>query len=218
MRCDQAQQLFDAYLADELSPSLRTELGAHRVQCEDCRRALALLEVTGHVISVDGEPVKLGGAFTDRLMACMAPAPAPWQRRMRWVAYVGVPMAAAAVIALAFLGAFDGNDTKVAGVKEKPSDIAPSLIPPPIDNVDGESMLPAGADDRLLQEWFDRTEQNISAKRESSESLQRALDLKILQLLDALEEAKAKDEAAAANGGTPPVKAEKDVTDGGDNR
>ena len=218
MRCDQAQQLFDAYLANELSPSLRTELGAHRLRCEDCRRALALLEVTGHVISLDSEPVKLGGAFTDRLMACMEPAPQRWQRRVRWAAYVGTPMAAAAVIALAFLGAFDGHDTKVLGVKENLSDVVPTLVSPSSSDGQGEAGLPAGADDRLLQEWFDRAQQNISTKRESSESLQRALDLKILQLLDAIEKAKAKDDAATENGGPPPTHSGSDVTDGGNNR
>src|SRR3990172_9471766 len=100
MRCEEAQQLFDGYLDGELSPSLTTELDAHRLQCADCRRALAILEVTGHVLVSDREAIMLESKFTDRLLACVE---TPGQRRVRQARrflYVAGPMAAAAVIVL----------------------------------------------------------------------------------------------------------------------
>ncbi|MGB0715252.1 MAG: anti-sigma factor family protein [Phycisphaerae bacterium] len=130
MRCDQAQQLFDAYLDGELSPSLQRELGAHRVACADCRRELALLEVAGQLISTDDEPVGLQDGFTDRLMACVDEG---HHRDTRWrrILYVGAPMAAAAVVCLAFLGLFDpaGRDTRVAGVKVQNIDDQRATLP-----------------------------------------------------------------------------------------
>ena len=104
MDCNQAKQLFDAFLAGELSVPLATELGAHRVSCADCRRALALLEITGHILATDEDPVRLKSNFTDRLLACVDKPIGRFNRLMRRTIYIGGPMAAAAVVALAFLG------------------------------------------------------------------------------------------------------------------
>lgn len=113
MDCRQAQQLFDAYLDGELSPSLATELGAHRVQCASCRRALALLEVSGHIIRADHEEAAPDDAFADRLLACMdEPNPALTHRMWR-IATLGGGLAAAALVALAFLGMFDSRNRGV---------------------------------------------------------------------------------------------------------
>ncbi len=119
MRCEQARQLFDAYLDGELSATQSTELGAHRLQCGDCRRALALLEVSGHIVASDRDPVSLRSDFVDRLLACMEAGPARWPYRIRRGLYIAGPVAAAAVIGLAFMGFFDSvNKTQVAGHKE----------------------------------------------------------------------------------------------------
>ena len=98
MRCADARQLFDAFLNRELSPSMATELQAHRVKCADCRRELALLEVSGHVLRADRDPVTVDDSFTDRLIACMDEPRSRWPMRLRWTAYVGAPLAAAAVV------------------------------------------------------------------------------------------------------------------------
>ena len=72
MNCEQAKNLFDAYLDGELSPSLETEFGAHRISCGHCRHRLALMEVAGHVIRADsGGDVELPDDFTERLLACI---------------------------------------------------------------------------------------------------------------------------------------------------
>jgi anti-sigma factor RsiW len=114
MRCNQAQQLFDAYLDGELSPSLAAELGAHQLQCARCRQALALMEVTGHILASEPGETSLSHDFANRLLACLKhPTARPLRRLQKWV-YVGVPLAAAAMIALAVTGVFD-RQTRVAG-------------------------------------------------------------------------------------------------------
>jgi Putative zinc-finger len=184
MDCKQAEQLFDAYLDGELSGTLSTELGAHRLQCANCRRALALLEVTGHIVSADREPESLSPDFTERLLACVDEQEnsvwVRWQHRF----YVGAPLAAAAVIVLAFAGVFDGTrEGKVAGKKEINSALRSDAPVPVVE--DDEAVEPA--DEAALSDWFRRTEENVKSKKQSGESLQRALDSTLEQVLDVLE-------------------------------
>ncbi len=195
MRCEEARQLFDAYLDGELSATLATELGAHRLRCSRCRRALAVLEVSGHIISSDREPVALGGDFGDRLLACMKPSSLRWAHRLRRALYIAGPVAAAAVIVLAFLGFFDRRHPHVAGEKSvqiKRMDVEETR-PLAGRSVEGRPLeagdRAASVEERWLQEWVTRTQKNIAAKRESGKSLQKVLDLTILQLLDILNEA-----------------------------
>jgi len=190
MQCEQARQLFDAYLDGELSPALATELGAHRVQCADCRRSLALLEVTGHLLASDKEPVELSPAFSDRLLACMDTRPAKWVRRFRRTFYVGGPLAAAAVVALAFLGVFDPQGGRVNSKIESVYDI---LEQP-------ESPLPA--DDQVgvaLDEWTEQARERMDSKRQSGESLHNMLDLTVQQWIDILNENNASPPAAGSS-------------------
>ena len=196
MRCEQARQLFDAYLDGELSPALATELGAHRVQCPECRRALALLEVSGHIIASDREPVRVGRDFSDRLLACMEFRPGRWTLRMRRIVYIGGPLAAAAVVALAFVGVFDPDKGQRASYRERPSEEMISEWLREEDN-------PSPGDDqaaRILDEWGQHARENVDAKRQSGESLQQMLDLTVIQLLDTLNEA---NEASAGDGQLP---------------
>lgn len=185
MRCADAQRLFDPYLDGELSSSLRAELDAHRLECAACRRALAILEVTGHVLAAPQETPALGGDFTNRLMACVeTPRQYRWNQFRRYV-YAAVPLAAAAVIALAFLGVFDrGGPTRVAGLK-----VEPVVQPAPASASSSEpSAKDVEAAQRAIDEWIDQMRAGMEVKRQSGESLQRAVDLTVLQLLDILEE------------------------------
>lgn len=193
MRCDQARQLFDAYLDDELSASLATELGAHRLHCAECRQALALLEVSGHIVRTDREPVQLERNFTDRLLGCMDQRSLPWFKRWRRELYVAGTLAAAAVIALAFLGLFDNPEAKVAGDKqvliERPTELAP-----PLRHAEDTMAQPgeAGASDasqQMLEAWIDRARDNIAIKRESGASLHELLDQTATQWGHILEDA-----------------------------
>jgi hypothetical protein len=191
MRCEEARQLFDAYLNGELSTRMATELHAHRVKCGSCRRELALLEVSGHVLRVDREAVGLDADFTDRLMACMETPKSRWPRRLRWAAYVGAPLAAAAVVAMAFLGVFDASGRgQVAGVSIPVEDV---LGEPPVPAVLGDP--PPAADEvkpaqSSFDEWFRRMQSDVEARRREGQTPDRAVDLTILQLMDILEEAK----------------------------
>ncbi len=186
MRCEEAQQLFDAYLDGELSPSLTAELDAHRLQCAECRRALAILEVTGHVLGSDHEPVMLEADFTDRLLACVErPRLGRWQQ-VRRLAFLGGSLAAAAVIGMAFLGVFDrGKQSKVAGEKVERVLQAPAS---PAVQQDSPSAEDLKAAEQAIDEWIEKMRTSLEVKRQSGESLQKALDLTILQVLDILEE------------------------------
>ena len=192
MRCEQARQLFDAYLDDELSASLATELGAHRLRCAECRQALALLEVSGHIVRTDQEPVQLERNFTERLLGCMDQRSLPWFMRWRREMYIGGTLAAAAVIALAFLGAFDNREAMVAGDKV--------TIPRPSESVSTDrpaagEIAPTGEADatdgsqETLEAWIDRARDNIAIKRESGASLRWLLDEKATQWSNMLQDA-----------------------------
>ena len=138
MHCEQARQFFDAYLDGELSAQLATELGAHRVRCSDCRRTLALLEVSGHIVRSDEEPVALREDFSDRLLACMqATGHGVWSR-LRLKVYAAGLLAAAAIVVLAFVGMFDGGEPMVAGQKER--------APGGVERTDGPAVASPGAD------------------------------------------------------------------------
>ncbi len=186
MRCEEAQNLFDAYLDGELSPSLATELGAHRVRCPECRRALALLEVSGHIISSDRDPVSVPHDFPDRLLACVDVREHGWLARVRRSLYVAGPLAAAAVIALAFLGFFDrGRDSRVAGVKVEPTSIVETGDP------QSQTLSPIDreAAERAIDQWISQMQQNRTAKTEARPTLPQAHDLTILQILEMLKDA-----------------------------
>jgi hypothetical protein len=201
MHCEQARQLFDAYLDGELSPSLATELGAHRLRCADCRQALALHEVSGHILRSDRDPVQPSDDFTDRLLACVDSAPS-WRRKVLNSLYIGGPLAAAAVIALAFIGVFDGKrPSQVAGVKQVAAPSAAQSTQP--GKPTATATAPAQTVDpaeQALGEFFDQTQQRMKDK---GESVQRVLDLTVLQMLDILEEAKDRSQAGMKPDASP---------------
>lgn len=200
MDCKQAKQLFDAYLEGELSASLATELGAHRLSCAECRRALALLEVTGHIITTDDSPVAVRENFTERLLACVDKPTTPRIRRMRRNLYIAGPMAAAAVVFLAFLGVFDRKgDYLIEGHR----DIAPSKERQTVQvSPNSPEEAPTNGDrtaaDQQLAAWLKQTQQNIDAKRQRGESLQKMLDLTVGQWLEVIEQAKSAQDGVSA--------------------
>lgn len=175
MRCEQVRQLFDAYVDGELSASQRTELGAHRLQCADCRRELALLEVSGHVLATDGMPAETSAEFTDRLLACIDSPRRRWTHRIRRGLYIGGPMAAAAVVGLAFLGIFDRRESRVLGHKVERLAAPPAALP------GGDTTQPAEGDaaDRHASEFFRRLRENVDAMEK--------LNTTTLQLLESLQ-------------------------------
>lgn len=195
MQCEQARQLFDAYLDGELSPSLATELGAHRLRCPDCRQALALLEVSGHILRSDRDSVRASDDFTDRLLACVETV-SPWRVKAMRILTIGGPLAAAAVIALAFLGVFDNKGpSQVAGVQE----LAPAVVQTAQPAPSPKAMAPSATIDpaeKALGEFIDQTQTRM---KDNGESVQRVLDLTVLQMLDILEEAKVRSELRGRN-------------------
>ncbi len=196
MRCEQARQLFDAYLDEELSPTMATEFGAHRLRCPECRQALALLEVSGHIMQTDPESVQLHHSFTERLIACMSDRPERWGPRVKRALYVGGPLAAAAVIALAFLGVFDRQAEKVAGTKEVLIERADATAPPSTAGVpahDGTADRGSSAREgsqASLEEWLERAQQNINSKRESGDVLRQYFDQTVADWSDIIDHAK----------------------------
>jgi hypothetical protein len=102
--CQDAEHLFGRYLDGELSPSLQTELNAHRLNCTVCQNELAMMEACGDVIGLDrAEPV-LSASFTDRVLLAqrsrVMPSPRRWSRVLL---LTGSPIAAAACLAFAVL-------------------------------------------------------------------------------------------------------------------
>ncbi len=185
MRCEEARKLFDAYLDGELSPSLATELGAHRVHCAACRRSLALLEVSGHIISSDREPVTVPEDFSERLLACVDVRENSWPAKVRPILYFVGPLAAAAVIAMAFLGFFDrGRDSRVAGVKVEPAHVEGGVSRPNV-----PSAYDREAAERAIDLWIGQMQSNKAAKAGAAESAPKPPDLTILQILEMLKDA-----------------------------
>lgn len=203
MRCEEAQQLFHSYLDGELALTLQTELAAHRVQCSECRRALALLEVSGHVIRSQPDTACVQEDFSDRLLACMTSPRRRWLNRARWALYVGGPTAAAAVVGMALIGFFDkpnlvaGRITQVDVPARETTltDTAQDEFPGSAKVSDSER------DEQALAEWLQNAQRNVMDKRQDVKSLSETLDLTILQWLEILEERRheLQDEAESAD-------------------
>lgn len=142
MDCQQARNLFDAYLDDELSGTLATELDAHRLQCPTCRQELALLEVAGHVIAVEPEPGEgLSEDFPDRLLACVEPRAIKQATRLRRPMVIGASLLALAASVVLVVALIRSPTPKVAGEKIFRSTAeAPEIVPEPTLDVAAESL------------------------------------------------------------------------------
>ncbi len=169
MNCEQARNLFDAYLDGELSPAMETELGAHRLACSDCRHELALMEVVGQVITVD-EPVEPGltDAFTDRLLACLDRGQSSGGvfRMGRWKT-AGSLLAVAAAVAVTLTLWLSGPAPKVLGVKRvKPSE--PAEL------------------DRAADSFVDHVQSTWTQRADNAQDLLHFGEMTIMQILDRL--------------------------------
>lgn len=182
MDCDQARNLFDAFLDGELSPSLATELSSHRLTCEDCRRALALMEVVEQVVKCDDdlEPIGLCEGFTDRLLACIDQPDlkrAPLFSR-RWLS-IGAPLAAAALLAFFLMVPGRGPEEhhvlgKIQGGEPEPGPVVKSSATTPnADNVQD-----------AWQRWLQDLQDQWDADRTGGEHLRRAIESTAQQWLN----------------------------------
>ncbi len=126
--CRQARHLFDAFLDDELSPAMRTELHTHRLSCPECSRELALLEACADVVRTDRREPMLHEDFTDRVMvAFRSRRPVPAHRWRRIAVFAGSPLAAAAVLVFAFTAWFH-TPTARHGVVNAARDRLPDAV------------------------------------------------------------------------------------------
>ncbi len=162
MNCDQARNLFDAYMDGELMATLATEFAAHRLDCEDCRRRLALLEVVEHVVKTDEqEPEGLCDAFTDRLMACLPTAPSrhSWLKDRRLL-YLGAALAAAAAVAFLMYGPYSPTGRhlvagKMAIGEPAPPEAETGDVPRPEDVQDAWQQWLRALDQQLTRQGLD---------------------------------------------------------------
>jgi hypothetical protein len=114
---------------------------------------------------------------------------------MRRTIYIGGPMAAAAVVALAFLGVFDRSHESIV-LSER--EMAPEALNEEAENAffkesdlfSDQAANPQEKPDERWDEWLQEAQRNIDAKRQSGESLQHMLDLTVVQWLDIIEQAK----------------------------
>ena len=205
MDCAQARQLFDAYLDGELSAQLKTEVGAHCLRCATCRHALALQEVTHHILVSDQDSARLGADFTDRLLVCLDRRPRSWTVRLQRALYVAGPLAAAAVVTLAFLGFFEPAQQvagqrddalvlvpKTSGAVSDAGTEAPSprqageILPEDLLAVEVFAEEPAHPTQALMDAWAQQLQRSLAEQRAKGDSLKQGLDQTILQLLDVL--------------------------------
>jgi hypothetical protein len=157
-----------------------------------------LLEVTGHVLASDRDPVAVSDQFSDRLVACVDVQRNKWSRRLPKYIYIAGPLAAAAVIALALIGFFDsGGPTQVAGekaVRELNSDDSPDIdaILQHLDSANGDDVGMDSGDPPAP--WLRGVEDNVEALQQSGSVLQQ-LPLTLLEPLEQLKHAKDGDAA-----------------------
>jgi hypothetical protein len=108
--CEDARHLFDAFLDGELTPSVRAEVHAHRLNCANCSHELALLEACADVIRTDRREPVLSGSFADEVMATYVDRRhVPSRRWQRIAIFTASPLAAAAVLVFAFMMLFQST-------------------------------------------------------------------------------------------------------------
>lgn len=178
MTCREARNLFDAHLDGELSMPLETELGAHLVECPTCRRELALLEVTGHVIGTDVQSREISDSFADRLLACMEEPPTRSVLQLRGVVKWSVGFLAAAASLAVAIGWLTARPHYVAGTKEKVMDSVPAG-----DRVSSEAeQVGSRTSADLMEPWLSHSSPAPKPELNMSDWSK----LTIMQLLDSL--------------------------------
>ncbi|GMU21790.1 MAG: hypothetical protein AMXMBFR13_18790 [Phycisphaerae bacterium] len=187
--CQHARQLFDRYLDDELSPSLQTEVHAHRLNCTACQNELAMLEACGDVVRLDRSEPLLSASFTDRVLLARRSQRVVRPRRWgRLIATVAAPLAAAASLALTvsvIMPPARERPTLVAGVAEAAREDVRRIL------VD-EASLPADAKRELestpqmeaVDGWMavllEHSKSTLEGTRRSAEQIQALLKVGLL--------------------------------------
>jgi hypothetical protein len=181
MNCQQARNLFDAYLNGELSNGLATELAAHRLQCPACRHELALLEVAGHVMRADPDDPTPPADFMRRLMACLeAPRPVPLYRRAKLIWAAGSVMAAAACVAFV-VTLRSGPEERVKGARQEYN----GAVTTPEEN--GAPRKASADIDAVTEAFQRRLEQETLNTHQAVSSLEKAGRRTILNTIQALQ-------------------------------
>lgn len=104
MRCDEVKSKLDAYVFEELTPSVASELDSHLRSCPRCRESLARLQRLKTVLGETEAPPPPEG-FAHRVMASAHDSAnrlgsaAQWNP-IRWWRSASAPMKAAAAIVL----------------------------------------------------------------------------------------------------------------------
>lgn len=140
MTCRHVNELRDAYLDGDLSPSLTAEVHAHLLQCPACQQQFEMMRACGDLIARDESEPVLDTGFASRVVASLpkksAPAPDLMTRRdvrqrfFRIFAGAGLP-AAAAMLFLSVLIWPTSQDGIVLDETMKASDVtAPDVTTP----------------------------------------------------------------------------------------
>ncbi len=185
MNCEQARNLFDAYLDGELSSALEIELHAHRLNCPDCRQELALMEVAGHVIQSGTDEFTLQPDFTDRLLACVATDLPQTRSRRDLIIRLAAGLAAAACVTLLVVRMI-GPTPQVAPFA-KTSSATASSDPAVEAEPQGPIEMPAPGFQDAATALQRSLEDAMLETHESSESLLRLGEMTLLQLIDTLQ-------------------------------
>ena len=124
--CEQAQNLFEAYLNDELAAAMTAELDAHRLECDSCRHQLVLMEACGNVVRLDTAEPHVSADFTDRLMAILDEdrGRRGWLQIDRRLKVACGLLGVAAAIALVVLF-YPADSPEIAAEQVQPEDIRP---------------------------------------------------------------------------------------------
>lgn len=184
--CQDARQLFDRYLDDELSPALQTEVHAHVLHCSECQNDLAIAEACGDVIRLDKCEPRLSGSFADRVLAASRPmrqVHAARARRLPWL--IGAPMAAAACLALVFASQMPSNvSSPSAAVVVQPAVETPVVVvtSTPVQSVVAGTSI--AAPQSVRDELTKLTDKKLSP--EAMAELKATPEMPALSFLDAL--------------------------------
>ena len=183
MDCQQARNLFDAYLDGELSSALATELHAHRLQCAYCRQELAVMEVAGHVIGSGGDEPTLEADFTNRLLACLKPQVGKPRLARTWIFRIGGVAAAAACLTL-LIGYLSQPESRVAGRRVGLVDSGSVVAQP---EPPEEVQSPSPGLDQAASALSRTLEDAVRETHKSSNSLVHLGRMTLLQMVEALQ-------------------------------
>ena len=174
MTCRHVQELRDAYLDAELSPSLMAEVHAHLLQCPECQQQMEMIRVAGHVIASDRPEPGLKADFASRVVASLPGVgfgkPAGLmtrrvRRRYQWrrVLSSGLPAAAAVLFFCVLIWPATEKNSRPTLVKGKVMEVsgAKSVVDPPLGAIEATKQA-ADSVNRVFQMGIDEAHRNVS--------------------------------------------------------